>query len=89
MGYLEESPIKKSKWLKEEIKSHRYFSDEQWNKIKEKASPELLDFIEFFTIRERGPQTRGLPNGNNYYQINFGSMLKPQRRIRIGLCRFL
>jgi integrase len=47
MGYLEESPIKKSKWLKEEIKSHRYFSDEQWNKIKENASPELLDFIEF------------------------------------------
>jgi integrase len=47
MGYVEQSPIRKSKWLKEEIKSHRYFSDDQWNKIREKASAELLDFIEF------------------------------------------
>jgi len=44
---MEKNPASKVKPLPENIKKHRYFEDDVWQKIKEKASPDLLRFILF------------------------------------------
>lgn len=71
MGYLEQSPIKHSKWLKEEIKSNRFFSDEQWEKIKKHASPELLEFMEFLYNTGVRPTDARLAKWNQVFPDKF------------------
>lgn len=44
---LEFSPADRIKSLPEQITKHKYFDDATWKKIKEKASPELMEFIMF------------------------------------------
>jgi integrase len=74
MGYLDESPVARSAWLKEEVKSHRFFTDEQWTRIKKHATDELLEFIEFLYNTGTRPTDARLAKWKQVYADKFHVM---------------